>query len=347
MYQLEETKYIYYLAIVAALLLLFVLVAFWKRKKQKSFADYNLLQKLSPETSSFKSILKMLVVVLALSSLVIALVNPKMGTKLKTIKREGVDIVFALDVSKSMLAEDIVPNRLEKSKQIISKIIDKLGSDRVGIIIYAGNAYPLLPITTDQAAAKMFLQNADPDMVSSQGTAINEALKLAKTFYDDDEQTNRYLFIVSDGEDHEENVSYVAEEANKEGIKIFTIGVGTPEGGPIPLKRENTLIGYKKDREGEVVITRLNENTLQQIANDGDGKYMFGNNTAKTVDFIDDLLINADKKEFETKQFSDFKDQFQWFIGIGIFLLILDAFMLNKKTKWIQKMNLFNERKTN
>ncbi len=319
MYQLEETKYIYYLAIVAALLLLFLLVAFWKRKKQKSFADYNLLQKLSPETSSFKSILKMLVVVLALSSLVIALVNPKMGTKLKTIKREGVDIVFALDVSKSMLAEDIVPNRLEKSKQIISKIIDKLGSDRVGIIIYAGNAYPLLPITTDQAAAKMFLQNADPDMVSSQGTAINEALKLAKTFYDDDEQTNRYLFIVSDGEDHEENVSYVAEEANKEGIKIFTIGVGTPEGGPIPLKRENTLIGYKKDREGEVVITRLNENTLQQIANDGDGKYMFGNNTAKTVEFIDDLLINADKKEFETKQFSDFKDQFQWFIGIGIF----------------------------
>ena len=346
MYQLEETKYFYYLAIVAVLLLLFILVAFWKLKKQKSFADYNLLQKLSPETSPFKSILKMLVVALALTSLVFALVNPKMGTKMKTIKREGVDIVFALDVSKSMLAEDIVPNRLEKSKQIISKIIDKLGSDRVGIIIYAGNAYPLLPITTDQAAAKMFLQNADPDMVSSQGTAINEALKLAKTFYDDDDQTNRYLFVVSDGEDHEENVSYVADEATKEGIKIFTIGVGTPEGGPIPLKRENTLIGYKKDREGEVVITQLNENTLQQIANDGDGKYMFGNNTAKTVEFIDDLLIKADKKEFETKQFSDFKDQFQWFIGIGIFLLVLDAFMLNKKTKWIQKMNLFNERKT-
>ena len=346
MYQLEETKYFYYLAIVAILLLLFILVAFWKRKKQKFFADHNLLQKLSPEASPFKSILKMLVVGLALTSLIFALVNPKMGTKMKTIKREGVDIVFALDVSKSMLAEDIVPNRLEKSKQIISKIIDKLGSDRVGIIIYAGNAYPLLPITTDQAAAKMFLQNADPDMVSSQGTAINEALKLAKTFYDDDEQTNRYLFIVSDGEDHEENVSYVADEATKEGIKIFTIGVGTPEGGPIPLKRENTLIGYKKDREGEVVITRLNENTLQQIANDGDGKYMFGNNTAKTVEFIDDLLIKADKKEFETKQFSDFKDQFQWFIGIGIFLLVLDTFMLNKKTKWIQKMNLFNERKT-
>jgi len=347
MYQLEDTTYFYYLAIVAILLLLFISVAFWKRKKQKTFADRNLLEKLSPETSVFKSILKMIAVVLALASLVVALVNPKMGTKMKTIKREGVDIVFALDVSKSMLAEDIAPNRLDKSKQIISKIIDKLGSDRVGIIIYAGNAYPLLPITTDQAAAKMFLQNADPDIVSSQGTAINEALKLAKTFYDDEEQTNRYLFIVSDGEDHEENVSYIAEEATKEGIKIYTIGVGTPEGGPIPIKRGNSLIGYKKDREGEVVITRLNTNTLQQIANDGDGKYMFGNNTAKTVEFIEELLLKADKKEFETKQFSDFKDQFQWFIGIGLFLLILDAFMLNKKTKWIQKMNLFNERKTN
>ena len=347
MYQLEDTTYFYYLAIVVLLLLLFISVAFWKRKKQKIFADHDLLEKLSPESSVFKSILKMLVVALALASLVVALVNPKMGTKMKTIKRECVDIVFALDVSKIMLAEDIAPNRLDKSKQIISKIIDKLGSDRVGIIIYAGNAYPLLPITTDQAAAKMFLQNADPDVVSSQGTAINEALKLAKTFYDDDEQTNRYLFIVSDGEDHEENVSYISEEATKEGIKIYTIGVGTPEGGPIPLKRGNTLIGYKKDREGEVVITRLNDNTLQQIANDGDGKYMFGNNTVKTVEFIDELLLKADKKEFETKQFSDFKDQFQWFIGIGLFLLILDAFMHNKKTKWIQKMNLFNERKTN
>jgi len=345
MYQLEETTYFYFLAVVALLLLLFFIMSLWKRKTQRAFADPYLLQKLSPETSPFKSILKMLVVCLALISLIIALVNPKMGTKMKTIKREGVDIVFALDVSKSMLAEDIAPNRLEKSKQIISKIIDKLGSDRVGIIIYAGNAYPLLPITTDQAAAKMFLQNADPEMVSSQGTAINEALKLAKTFYDDDEQTNRFLFIVSDGEDHEENVTYLSEEATKEGIKIYTIGVGTKEGGPIPLKRGNTLIGYKKDREGEVVITRLNEKTLLKIANEGEGEYMYGNNTSKTVDFINDLLMKADKKEFETKQFSDYKDQFQWFIGIGIFLLLIDSLMFNKKTKWIQKMNLFNERK--
>ncbi len=347
MYQLEETTYFYYFGVIGLLLMLFLLVAFWKRKKQKEFSERNLLEKLSPEISPFKSTLKMLAVLLALALLVIALVNPKIGTQLKTIKREGVDIVFALDVSRSMLAEDIAPNRLEKSKQIISKIIDKLGSDRVGIIIYAGNAYPLLPITTDQAAAKMFLQNADPDMVSSQGTAINEALKLAKSFYDDDEQTNRFLFIVSDGEDHEENVSYITDEATQEGIKIFSIGVGTSQGVPIPLKRNGVLIGYKKDREGETVITRLNEQTLQKIASDGDGEYIVGNNTSKTVDYIEELLLKADKKEFETKQFSDFKDQFQWFIGLGILFLVIDALMFSKKTKWIQKLNLFNENKNN
>lgn len=346
MYQLEEQKYFYYFAVIAALLIAFVMVAIWKRYKQRSFVAPELLDRLSPETSWFKPILKIITVCLALAFLIIALVNPKMGTKLKTIKREGVDIVFALDVSKSMLAEDIAPNRLEKSKQIISRIIDKLGSDRVGIIIYAGNAYPLLPITTDQAAAKMFLQNADPDMVSSQGTAINEALKLALSYYDDDEQTNRYLFIVSDGEDHEENVSYSSTEASKEGIKIFTIGVGQEKGGPIPIKRNGTLIGYKKDREGEVVLTKLNDNTLKKIAAQGNGEYIYGASTTKTVDYINDLLLKSDKKEFEAKQFSDYKDQFQWFIGFGIFFLLLDTLMFDKKTKWIQRLNLFNEAKT-
>lgn len=345
MYQLEEQKYFIYFTVVAAVLLAYLLVYLWRRNKQKKFADATLLERLSPERSTFKATLKTLTVALALSFLIVALVNPKMGTKLKTIKRQGVDIVFALDVSRSMLAEDMAPNRLEKAKQIISKIIDKLGSDRVGIIIYAGNAYPLLPITTDHAAAKMFLQNANPDMVSSQGTAINEALKLAKSYFDDDEQTNRYLFVISDGEDHEENVRYIADEATEEGIKIYAVGIGASEGAPIPLKRDGTLIGYKKDRKGEAVITKLNEETLKTIANDGKGEYLYGENTSKTVEYIDELLLAADKKEFETKQFSDFKDQFQWFVALGLLFLIFDSLMLNKKTNWIQKLNLFNEKK--
>ena len=344
MYQLEEPKYFVLFIAIAILVVMYILVAIWKRHKQRKFADLVLLDKLSPQKSKFKPILKIVVISIGLSFLIIAMVNPKMGTQLKTIKREGVDIVFALDVSKSMLAEDIAPNRLEKSKQIITKIVDKLGSDRVGIIIYAGSAYPLLPITTDHASAKMFLQNAYPDMVSSQGTAINEALKLAKTYFDDDTQTNRFLFIISDGEDHEKNSSAMAKEILNEGIITYTIGIGTNKGGPIPIKRNGKLLGYKKDREGEVVITKLDVETLKGIALNGKGKYIYGNNTSKTIDVVEELLLKADKKEFETKQYSDYKDQFQWFIALGLLFLVLDVFLLNKKTKWVQKLNLFNEK---
>lgn len=344
MYQIEEPKYFYLFITIAVLLVMYLLVAIWKRKTQREFADLSLLKKLSPESSKFKPALKIIVIALGLSFLILAMTNPKMGTQLKTIKRQGVDIVFALDVSKSMLAEDIAPNRLEKAKQIITKIVDKLGSDRVGIIIYAGSAYPLLPITTDHAAAKMFLQNAYPDMVSSQGTAINEALKLAKTFYDDDTQTNRFLFVISDGEDHEKNSSEIAKEIVNDGIITYTIGIGTNKGGPIPMKRNGKMIGYKKDNKDEVVITKLDVETLKEIAQNGKGKYIYGNNTAKTVDVVEELLLKADKKEFETKQYSDYKDQFQWFIALGILFLIIDVFLLNKKTKWVEKMNLFNEK---
>jgi len=303
MYQIEEPKYFYLFAAVAVLLLFYLLTWLWKLKKQKEFADHSLLNELSPQKSVFKPVLKMIFVLLALSLMIIAMVNPKMGTQLKTVKRQGVDIVFALDVSKSMLAEDIAPNRLEKSKQIISKIIDKLGSDRVGIIIYAGNAYPLLPITTDHGAAKMFLQNAGPDMVSSQGTAINEALELSKTFFDDDTQTNRFLFVISDGEDHEENSGKIAKQIVDLGITTFTIGVGSNKGGPIPIKNNGKFLGYKKDNKDEVVITKLNVETLKDIAENGEGKYIYGNKTSKTVEYVEELLLKADKKEFGSKQF--------------------------------------------
>src|SRR5210317_776802 len=248
----------------------FLFLKTWKKNIQKKYISENLLQFLSPNISNFKPRIKLLFLILFILFSTIALVNPKIGTELKTVKRQGVDIVFALDVSKSMLAEDIAPNRLEKSKQIISRIIDKLGSDRVGIIIYAGNAYPLLPITTDHGAARMFLQNAHPDMVSSQGTAINEALDLAKTFFDDDTQTNRFLFIISDGEDHEENSSKIAKEIIDIGIRTYTIDVGSNKGGPIPIKSNGKFVGYKKDNKDEVVITKLNVKTLKDIAESGE-----------------------------------------------------------------------------
>jgi Ca-activated chloride channel family protein len=343
MYKIEEPSYFYYFAIIPVLIVIFLVAFWWRNSTQKKFIDADLFKKLAPNASTFKSVLKLCFLAIGGSFLIISLVNPKMGTKLKTVKREGVDVVFALDVSKSMLAEDIAPNRLEKAKQIISKIIDKLGSDRVGIIIYAGNSYPLLPITTDHAAAKMFLQNANPEMVSSQGTAISEALNLAKTYYNNDEQTNRFLIILSDGEDHEEETKQVAEELSKEGIKVYAIGVGTEKGGPIPMKINGSLLGYKKNRKGETVITRRKPDVLETVANAASGRYIDGNTTTKPVDFIENLIANAQKNEFETKQFSDYKDQFQWFLGIGLLFLLLDVFFLDKKTKWIKKIDLFNE----
>ena len=346
MYKLEEPIYFYALAIIPVMIVIFLLVLWWKKRTQKKFADLELLEQLAPNSSVFKSTLKLLILSLGIAFLVLALVNPKMGSKLKTVKREGVDIVFALDVSRSMLAEDIAPNRLEKAKQVISKIIDNLGSDRVGVIIYAGNSYPLLPITTDHAAANMFLQNASPDLVSSQGTAINEALELAKTYYNNDEQTNRFLVIISDGEDHQEETKQMAQNLSNDGVKVYTIGVGTEKGGPIPLRESGDLVGYKKDRKGETVITKRNAEVLQNIADIANGKYIDGNITENPVEEISSIMANAQKSEFETKQFSDYKDQFQWFLGIGVFFLLLDVFLFEKKTKWVKKVDLFNEEKT-
>ena len=279
----------------------------------------------------------------AFACLSIALVNPKIGTKLETVRSEGVDIVFAVDVSKSMLAEDIAPNRLEKSKQLVTQIINSLVSDRVGIIAYAGKAFPQLPITTDYASAKMFLQNMNTDMLSSQGTAISEAIQLSKTYFDNEDQTNRVLVIISDGEDHDGEALNVAEEAAEQGIKILTVGVGDLKGGPIPIKRNGVILNYKKDNRGETVITRLDETTLKDIASEANGVYINGRNTADVVSAIKGELDKMDKQEFESKQIADFKDQFQWFLGIGILLLFIDIFFLERKTAWLTKLNLFNE----
>ena len=345
MYKFEEPIYFYLFIIIPIIVVIFLLVLWWKKNTQKKFANHLLLEKLAPNASIFKSVLKLIFLLLGFSFLIVSLTNPKMGTKLQTVKREGVDVIFALDVSKSMLAKDIAPNRLEKSKQIISRIIDQLGSDRVGIIIYAGNAYPLLPITTDHAAAKMFLQNANPDMVSSQGTAINEALDLAKTYYNKDEQTNKFLIIISDGEDHQEETKQKAKDIANEGVKVYTIGVGTERGGPIPIELNGGLIGYKKNRQGETVLTQRKPEVLQAIANASNGSYIDGNKTEKPVKTIENVIKNAQKSEFETKQFSDYKDQFQWFVGIGFLFLLIDIFLFERKTKWLKKVDLFNENK--
>ena len=343
MFQLEEDIWFWLLFLVLGMVVLFFWTALWRRKTKRLYAPAELLKRLSPDQSRFKGVLKLVVLAMAVVCFCIALVNPKVGTKLETVTREGVDIVFAIDVSKSMLAEDVAPNRLEKAQQLTAQIINNLVSDRVGIIAYAGKAVPQLPITTDYAAAKMFLQNMNTDMLSSQGTAIDEAIQLSRTYFNDAEQTNRVLVIISDGEDHNDLNLDVAKAAAKEGIKIFTIGVGSEKGGPIPLKRNGIVMRYKKNQKGETVITKLNPNTLTAIAEEANGLFIQGQNTKQVTEKIAEILNKLEKKEFEAKEFSEFKDQFQWFLGLGLFFLILDVLFLERKTAWLKRLNLFNE----
>jgi len=343
MYQLEKPIFFYLLFAIVGLMVLFLLVFIWKKHTQNKFAPSKALRLLSPDRSFFKSWIKVIILSLAIGSLALALVNPKIGTKIETISRAGVDVVFALDVSKSMLAEDIAPNRLDKSKQLITQIINSLGGDRVGIIGYAGSAFPQVPITTDFSTTKLFLNSMDTDMVSSQGTAITEAIKMAETYYNDEDQVNKVLFIISDGEDHEGSISQIVNEAANLGIYIYTIGVGTKKGGPIPIKRNGILQNYKRDQNNQQVITRLDAEKLIEIATKGNGKYLDGSNTNEVVEQVTTILNGMNQKEFEAKQFTDFKDRFQWFLGLAILLLVFEFLLLERKTAWIKNLNLFNE----
>jgi Ca-activated chloride channel family protein len=342
--ELDESIYLYLLFIVPVLVLLFLYNQYWKRKKQREFGDLDMVKKLSPEKSIFKPILKLVVILLALVGLILGLVNPKIGTKMETVKREGIDIVFAMDVSKSMLAEDVVPNRLEKSKQIVSQIINQLGSDRIGIVAYAGSAFPVLPITTDYGVAKMFLQSMNTDIVSSHGTSLDEAIKLSATYFDEKSKTSKLLIMISDGEDHSEGAEAAAEEANKLGMKIITIGVGTANGSTIPIRVNGVVESFKRDNNNEVVITKLNKEGLTSIAKATKGGYIDGKNTKVVLDYVKNALDNIQKTEFESTQMANFQSQFQWFLGFAFVLLFVDIFLLERKTKWVQKMNLFNEK---
>lgn len=343
MYQLEETSFFILIIIIPIIWIGYFIISRWKKNKQENFASISLMNYLSPNRSKFKMTFKLIIFSLAILCLVFALVNPKIGTQLETVKREGVDIVFTVDVSKSMLAEDVAPNRLEKSKRLVSAILNELVSDRIGIIAYAAQAIPQLPITTDYASAKMFLQALNTEMLSSQGTALDSAIDLAITFFNDEDQTNRVIFLISDGEDHFKKSYESAKKASDLGVKIFTFGIGSDKGAPIPIKRNGIIESYKKDIDGEVVITKKNEEVLTKIAEVSGGLYKEGNNTNDVIEFVTKILKDMDKKEFEAKKFVSYKDRFQSFLIGALFFLIIDLLLFEKKTKWLQKLNLFNE----
>ena len=344
MYELENILWSWLFLLIILISILFIFDRAWKIKTQKLFFSKSNLNRLSPNISNLKPIIKIFFMIVGISMFIIAMINPKIGTKIETFQRLGVDIVFAVDVSKSMLAEDIAPSRIEKSKQLVGQVINNLGGDRIGIVAYAGKAFPQLPLTTDYSSAKMFLQNMNTDMLSSQGTAIDEAIRLSSTYFDQDESTERILFIVSDGEDHNDLTYDMADIAAKNNITIYSIGVGTEKGSPIPIKKNGIVMSYKKDINGDVVITKLNKTYLENISDKTGGKFIDGSITNDVIQEVIQILENTEKKEFDTQKFSEFEDQFQWFIFLGFIFIVFDLFMKDGKTIWLKNLNLFNEK---
>ena len=340
MYLFDNPSYLYLALIIPIVIIINWLYMAWRNKIQRSFSNYKLLDQISPNRSNFKLNLKLILELFIILFLSIALANPKIGTELKSINREGVDIVFAIDVSKSMLAEDIAPNRLVRSKRIISE-----SSDRVGIVAYAAQAIPQVPLTTDFASVKNFLQIIDTDMLSSQGTSIDSALNLSVNFFDQNSDTNRVLILISDGEDHDDIPDSLIKLISENNINLITIGIGQEAGTTIPIKIDGTIDSYKKDSNGDVVITKRNSDILLKIASASKGEYIDGNNTEDALELVKTKLDKIDKSEFESSQFVEYKQQFQIFILLSLLFIISDIFIFQTKTKWIQNLNLFNENK--
>ena len=341
----EHPEYLYALIVIPILIIIYLLVSLRQDKVFKKFADKELRGYLVPQRSGRRGIFKFVVFLLMIACFIVGLANLQSGSKMEEVKREGIDLYIAVDVSNSMNAQDIVPIRLDRSKQAINTLIGKMRGDRLGVIIFADKAFVQLPVTTDYAAARMFLSTVNTSSVASQGTAIGEAINLAVKSFAEDERS-KAIVIISDGEDHENEAAMnAARDAAKKGIKIYTIGMGLPDGAPIPVYNQyGQMTGYKKDKKGNTVVTRLDEEMLRRIAEAGDGMYVRANNSNVGLEKIYDDISKLDKTEIETQVFTDYEDQFQWFVGPGILLLLVWIFMSSGKRAWENKLNIF-ERK--
>ena len=338
MYRLDNIEYLYGLALIPVLILIYVLHRIWRRKALRKLGDMEIISQMMPTVSEIKPTLRFIFFLATFVFLIFGLVNPQIGSKLEEVKREGSDIVICLDVSNSMKAEDFKPNRLAKAKQAIEKLIDKLNNDRIGIIVFAGEAYVQLPITTDYAAAKLFLENVDCDAVPVQGTVITNAIELAEKSFGTEEGKNKAIIIISDGESHEDDAISAAKAVYEKGTVIHTIGIGSPGGVPIPVYRNKIPAGYKKDREGNTIITKLNEDALAEIASAGGGVYVRANQGEIGLLALQERINKMDKKTFDSKMYTDYEDRFQFFIAIALIFLVIESIITETKSKVWNKM---------
>ncbi|RZK79234.1 MAG: VWA domain-containing protein [Pedobacter sp.] len=346
MLRFEYIEFLWALALIPFMVLGFILIKRWKTRALKSLGNQKTIKTIIPEVSFSRPIIKFVVFIIAFTLLIIGIANPQIGTKVEEARRSGSDIMILMDVSNSMLAGDLAPSRLENAKRAVSQMIDNLHNDRIGIIIFAGEAYVQLPITTDHSAAKLFLNNISTDIVPTQGTAIGAAIDMGMKSFDLVNGTTKAMIIMTDGENHEDNAVEAAKNANSKGVAIHVIGLGTPEGAPMPIYQDGNPIGFRTDEKGETVLSKLNEEMCKEIAAAGDGAYVRATNANSGLGIVMDQVGKMEKKTYDSKVFKNYEDRFQFFLGLALLLLIAEFFISNRKNLKLSALNLFEVRES-
>jgi len=339
MFRFANPEFLYLLFTLPAILIFYVYSVIAKRKAIKKYGNPELLAELMPEVSSKRQNLKFWLLFSAISVMIFVAAGPQFGSKLETVKRHGVEIMVCLDVSNSMLAEDVAPNRLEKSKQILSRLTDGFTNDKVGLIVFAGDAFTQLPITSDYISAKMFLSSINPEMVSTQGTAIGKAINLATRSFTPSEASDKTIILITDGENHEDDAIGAAKNASDKNIHVNIVGMGQPKGAPIPIGGGNN---FMKDREGNVVISKLNEQMCQEIAAAGKGLYVRADNTNSALRALQNEIEKMNKSELESKVYSEYDEQFQFLAWIVLALLVIEFLIMDRRNRIFRKVKLFS-----
>jgi Ca-activated chloride channel family protein len=340
MFRFGNSEYLWGLLIIPLLTLFFIWSRIARKRALRRFGNEEIMEFLMPFASKSRPVFKFAILMLALAFIIAGIAQPQYGSKLKKVKREGIELIIALDVSNSMMAEDIQPNRLDRSKLAISRLVDKLKDDKIGLIVFAGDAYTQLPITSDYNSAKLFLNSVNTQIVPKQGTAIGAAIDLATRSFTASSKTNKAIIVITDGENHEDDPVTAAQNAVEKNIVVHTIGMGLPQGSPIPVLR-NGQKEYLKDNSGNVVITKLDETMLEKIAAAGNGVYVRANNAQVGLNTLFDEINKLQKTEMESLVYSDYDDQFQYFFAIGLFLILLEFVILERKNKFLRNIKLF------
>jgi Ca-activated chloride channel family protein len=329
-FRFQHIEFLTGLALLAIPILLFFTLLRWKKKTRLKIGDPRLVKDLLKDYVAWKFAAKFIVVVVALAALIVGAANLQKQAAADTVNRKGLDVMIALDVSNSMLAEDIKPTRLDRAKQMVTKLIDKMENDRIGLVLFAGRAYMQMPLTTDHAAAKMYIQNAGPDAVPTQGTVLGEALKIANSGFNSKERKYKAIILISDGEDHDPEALKMAQSLSQNGAMINTVGIGSPEGSPII---DYTTNQARKDAEGNTIITKLNEPELQQLSQSSNGIYVRLDDVDDAASQILTQLATIEQKTNSDKSFVTYTSYFQWFLAAALLLLLIEVVIPERKMK--------------